>query len=200
VLILNLYLWFIDNNDYMTKAGTIFLNNNIVNGILDHDLKLNDDTDSIEAAKNGIDTNNPSETKTLESLAKKSQNKLLTVSGVFPFDWVPDLFVIDENKITVINRSLFKAEYVHSFNFEDIKDVWLESAGPLATLKIAMEGYDKNPLTIRHITRKNAIRARRILQGVQHAVKAGIVIENRNHPEKIAEDLEIIGTALPINI
>ncbi|MCA9339127.1 hypothetical protein KC939_02165, partial [Candidatus Saccharibacteria bacterium] len=72
----------------------------------------------------------------LKSLRKSSEDKLITVDAVFPFDLFPDRITIDRAKVTVIKRNFFFTEQKTSISTEDLLNVDMGLGPFFGTIKL----------------------------------------------------------------
>lgn len=101
----------------------------------------------------------------LQSLADSADNVLFRITSFFPFDLFPDELIIDETKVTIVNRSFFASEQIYTIGFASIIDVTIETAPFFATLNIRDRGWS-TIISIRYLPKEKAIKALKILQGV----------------------------------
>ena len=132
----------------------------------------------------------------LRQLASKSQNVLLTLTSIYPLDLFPDTITIDENKINIIKKDLFRAENIHSILIEDITNVTVSTGLFTATLEIVDSMNVRFPITytIRHLKIKKALLARRLIQGLIACKREGVDLSSFDNKE-ILESLEDLGYA-----
>jgi hypothetical protein len=134
----------------------------------------------------------PDEQK-LKHISELSSRVLLDVSGLRPFDLFPDHLVIDESKITVTIRHFIQSGSSQSFPLSDVRDVVVEAMPFYATLKITINGYKENPLTLGFLPRDKAYEAKRLIYGLQQALKQQINISQVKDIDKAKEQLVAIG-------
>lgn len=121
-------------------------------------------------------------TDKLSDLLKRSQNILLRISSVFPFDLFPDKLIIDETKVSIIHWDFIGTEHIHSIFIEDITDVTLDTTLFFATLRITESNNPRFPrkFAIKYLKKSEALCARRIIQGMLSAERKGIDIHTDN--------------------
>ncbi|MBI4066913.1 hypothetical protein HY407_00890 [Candidatus Gottesmanbacteria bacterium] len=102
----------------------------------------------------------------LDSTVDKTHHILFKTSTLFPFDLFPDTITIDEIKVNITRKEFFSSEQIQSILIDNISDVEVETAPILATLVITHIGYRVNPVAIKNLKRADAIRAKRIIQGL----------------------------------
>ena len=95
-----------------------------------------------------------------------SQDVLVRINTVFPLTIFPDTITIDRTKLTITHREFFKVGQSLSINIEDILNVEAGVGPFFGTIKITTRFFDPSkPYTMRNITRGDALRIKRILQG-----------------------------------
>lgn len=153
-----------------------------------------DDADSDNSLLNTSDTDNKeeslSEDERLDRLVEKSQKILLKITTVFPFTLFPDDVIIDPQKVNIIKREFFFSERIHSVFIRDISDVFIDTSIIFAGLRIIDRGFTENSIDINFLWRDEAIKARRIIQGLVVAHRQGIEmdkIETVNLIKKLEE-------------
>jgi hypothetical protein len=134
--------------------------------------------------------------RSLRELMRKSQAILLTASAVFPFDLFPDYIIIDENKVTVIHRDFVGIQHIHSVMIEDITNVDVEAGIFLAKLSITDSTNQRFPtsITISKLHRRDALHARRLIQGLIAAKRQFIDLSTIETKEAMRE-VDMVGKA-----
>lgn len=135
-----------------------------------------------EALKEFVKQEDLSQSK-LQQMINKSDQVLFRLSTFFPFDFFPDDIIIDLEKVNIIIRYFFLAEQVHSVYIKDITDVVLETGPFFALLRIIDKDYTENSIDLHYLKKSEAIKARRIIQGLVIAHKEGVDLS----PFSIAE-------------
>lgn len=128
----------------------------------------------------------------LEQMVTKSQQPLLRISSVFPFDLFPDEVTIDATKVNIVQRNFWKSGSVHSVYIRDIADVKVEATPFFAKLQIVDRAYVENKLVVTFLKKNEAYRARRILQGLVVATKDGLNLAGMEM-KKFAQKIEELG-------
>ncbi|OGK62120.1 hypothetical protein A2334_04660 [Candidatus Roizmanbacteria bacterium RIFOXYB2_FULL_38_10] len=101
-------------------------------------------------------------------LVKKSNRILASISTHrFPFDFFPNTINIEEGRVTVIIRSFFLSSQVHSVDIKDISNIFINMAPFFAQLVIYSKTFEANEVRIRYLWKKQAIYARRIIEGLR---------------------------------
>lgn len=104
--------------------------------------------------------------KKLDDLVRKSSRVLFKAESVFPFDLFPDTIVIDETKVSIIYKSFFLTEIVHTILIKKIMDVRVESSLLFATLIFIPFVNFESPIEVRYLKKAAAHSARRLIQGI----------------------------------
>lgn len=129
----------------------------------------------------------------IKELLKSAGRVLLKATTVFPFDFFPDQITIDECKVNIVFHSFFLSEDIHSIPIDMIRDIEVEAGPFFATLKIVPDGYPGQPLRIRLLKKKDAIRARKIIEGLIVAKRHGIDMTTLDDIN-LEENAELIGS------
>lgn len=114
------------------------------------------------------------EVEKLEQTLEGSHNTLYKCKSVFPFDFFPDELIIDENKIDVRHGLFFMSTQTTSIPYENIVKATTTTGLLFATLQIEMEIFVQQPQPIKYLWRNQALKARRIINGLVSAYKQGI--------------------------
>lgn len=125
-----------------------------------------------QSGENGGQSNRHNEK--LRELVDGTNDLLLKVSTVFPFDFFPDELTIDEYKVNIVFREFFYSEDIHSIMIPLIKDIEVETSLLFGTLKIVPDGYPAQPVCIKFLKKGDALKARRIIQGLMVSAKIGV--------------------------
>lgn len=134
------------------------------------------------------------DTKKLDDLAQKSQEPLLKIRTAIPLDPFPNEIIIDTNKINIIIRYFFASAHIHSVFIKDVSDVIVETSLIFSTLKLVDVGFTENSIDMSFLRNKDAIKARKIIQGLVVAQKNGVDLA-KYEGEDLVLKLEQIGTA-----
>lgn len=127
------------------------------------------------------------------TLVKKSGRVLLRANAIFPFDFFPDTLVIDESKVNIIHRIFFFTDEIQSILVPHIKDVLIDNSLLFSTLLILPDGFSENWVSIEHLWKKDAVRARRIILGLLVGYKEGVDI-TKVETENFAKKIEALGS------
>lgn len=130
-------------------------------------------------------------TQKLDDLAGKSDSVLLKVSTVWPFTVFVNHIIIDPYKVNIIFREFFWSEHIHSVMVKDILDVVVDTSIFFATLTIVDQGYIENSISITYLKRNEALKARKIIQGliIAHRQSVDLSILSPSHIKEQAEEL-----------
>ncbi|PIZ65458.1 hypothetical protein COY14_02250 [Candidatus Roizmanbacteria bacterium CG_4_10_14_0_2_um_filter_36_9] len=130
--------------------------------------------------------------KQLDNLTYESKQVILDIKSVFPFDFFQDEIVIDLTKVSIHFHYFFYSKELRSIQFKDIFNVIVQQGLFFASIEIVDKFFSEQPLVVRYLWKKDAIKARRIIQGMMIAQKQNIDI--RKIPAKeLVRKLEIIG-------
>ncbi|MBI4226375.1 hypothetical protein HY612_04645 [Candidatus Roizmanbacteria bacterium] len=138
------------------------------------------------------DKNIQFERKKIDKLLKKTQRVLYKISSVFPFDLFPNELVINENQVNVLKRRFFLSEDIETVLIKDIQLVIVETSPLFASLDIEILKPLSKSIVIDYLWVNEALKARRIIQGLRSIEKEGIDIANQPVDE-LLKKLEIIG-------
>jgi len=130
-------------------------------------------------------------TQKLEDLAGKSDSVLLKVSTFWPFTFFVNDIIIDPYKVNIIFREFFWSEHIHSVMIKDILDVVVETSIFFATIRIVDQGYIENSINIPYLKRADALKARKIIQGliIAHRQSVDLSVLKPSHIKEQAEEL-----------
>lgn len=135
---------------------------------------------------------NPGPIQKLTDMADKSDNILLKVSTTWPFTLFVHDIIIDPYKVNVIFREFFKSERIHSIMIKDITDIFIETSIFFATVKIVDLGFVENTVDIPYLKKDDALKVRKIVQGLVIAQKQSIDMSNMR-PSDIKDKTEELG-------
>ncbi|HYH36214.1 MAG TPA: hypothetical protein VD706_01810 [Candidatus Saccharimonadales bacterium] len=122
----------------------------------------------------------------LSSSVGTSQEILFKTNTVFPFTLIPDTLTIDRTNITITHRVFFKMAVIITIKIEDILNV-TPNIGPFfGSLRIMTAFMDKkSPYMVNYLTRDDALRVNRILQGYKIALQQKIDTSNLSKEELV---------------
>jgi hypothetical protein len=134
--------------------------------------------------------------RTVAGLVKKSNRILVSISShAFPFDPFPDTLNVEEGRITIINRSLFSSE-VHSVDIKDISNIFINTVVFFSQLVIISKTFEENEIKIANLKIKEAIFARRIIEGLRIFVSKQIDTSSYSVKELLAKLQELSTTEI----
>lgn len=131
------------------------------------------------------------DSKRLDAIVSQSR-EIYRISAFFPFDLFPDDLIVDENKITFIIRDFWKVERVHSVYVKDISDCIVQTSFFFASLSIIDLGFRDNWIGINFLKIPDALRARRIIQGLMVSHKMGLDL---SAVQELDDKMEALGEA-----
>lgn len=134
--------------------------------------------------------------RNLEDLLQSSKKVLFKASTFFPLNFFPDEVVIEPDKVTVTVRIFFFTGEVRSMEIVDVEDVTVE-AGPFFATLIIVEKSKVSTLIVKYLKTGDAIKARRIIQGLVLANKGGIDL-SKIKDEELLKRVEELGRAREI--
>lgn len=107
-------------------------------------------------------------TNIVAGLVKKSNRILVTISThKLPFDLFPDTVNVEEGRITVITRNFFFSSQIHSVDIKDISNIFINVAPFFAELVIVSKTFARNEIRIKGLRKDEAVRVRRIVEGLR---------------------------------
>ena len=130
----------------------------------------------------------------LDKLVDRSQNILYRIKAVFPFNFFTDEIIIDASKVNVIRRIFVKTGNVRSVTYEDIFEVSVNYSLFFATLEVADRFFQEAPIIINYLKKSEALKARRIIQGMLIALKEKVQIDQIEN-KILINKLEELGKA-----
>ncbi|MCX6726136.1 MAG: hypothetical protein NT052_02405 [Candidatus Shapirobacteria bacterium] len=114
------------------------------------------------------DKNKKIDKNLVAGLVKKSNRILGTISThKFPFDFFPDTINVEEGRITVVTRDFFFSSQVHSVDIKDISNIFINMAPFFAQLIIVSKTFKENEIRIKYLRKKEAVFARRMIEGLR---------------------------------
>lgn len=129
----------------------------------------------------------------VEDLVKQSNRILVSISShKFPIDLFPDTLNIEETRITIIKRKFLYSE-VHSVDIKDISNIFINMIPFYAQLDITSRTFEDNEIWLNALRKKEAIYARRIIEGLRIFVNKGINTADYS-PEELLLKLEELST------
>lgn len=135
----------------------------------------------------------------LQNLANRGRISLYRICAVFPFDFFPDEISIEPDQINICIKSFFRSGKSYSIPIKNIADVYLYTSFMFASLKIIDTSYIENSVEVPFLRKKEAEKARRIIQGLILASKEGVDL-SKIEPKKLIEKAEEIGKMQGVEI
>jgi hypothetical protein len=114
-----------------------------------------------------------------------SSMPLLRIKSVFPFDFFPNELIVDMVKVTMVKKDFFFSGSSEAVYIKDIANVIVETGPFLSTLKIIDISYNTEKHNIQYLKRKDAFRARILIEGLVTAAKRGIDLCKLNRKEVV---------------
>lgn len=103
----------------------------------------------------------------MADLVNKSNRILMSVSThSFPFNFFPSTLNIEEKRITIITRRFLSSD-VHSIDIRNITNVFINISIFYSQLTIISKTYAENEIRLSGIRTKEAVLARRIIEGLR---------------------------------
>ena len=130
----------------------------------------------------------------ISEFADQSEDKLIRMKTKFPFKLRAHYLIIGRNKISYIQRFGFKNEKITSINIEDVLNVDVYLTTIMGALRLRTRFYSKQPLEVTHLSRKDALRAKQLIQGLVVCREKGIEIDKVPRADLLIQ-LERIGKA-----
>jgi hypothetical protein len=105
------------------------------------------------------------DTEKLVDAAIKSNDILYESTTVFPFTLFPDTVTIDREKFSIAYRVFFKVAKISSTPLDDIEAVDANVGPFFGSIVVTSKFFVNNTRTVRFLTRDDALKIQRILQG-----------------------------------
>jgi hypothetical protein len=105
--------------------------------------------------------------QTMENIIGKAPRVLFRCSAVFPFDFFPDELSIEETRINIIEREFWATAEIKAVGISEITEVAVSTTILFATLRIGSRTFIDNLVEIRFLRKKDAMKARRIIEGLR---------------------------------
>jgi len=134
--------------------------------------------------------------KAVANLVKRSNRILVSISShAFPFDFFPNTLNVEEGRISIIKRRFLSSE-VHSLDIKDISNIFINTIFIFSQLVIISKTFEKNQVKIRNLRPKEAIFARRIIEGLRVFKNKQIETSRYSKKELIAKLEELSTTKI----
>jgi hypothetical protein len=151
-----------------------------------------------EAIKNQVKEKDQNKEK-FNKLIDNSVSILFTTKTVFPFTLFPDEIIISLNDISVVFTEFFISKQVRSVAISKIAEVIVTTGFFFAQLQIVDKEYGQMTMELNYLSIKNAMKAKRLIQGLLFATKEGVdltKLEDDNLIQKIEELGRVQGETL----
>lgn len=129
----------------------------------------------------------------LDDLVQKSDQTLLSIKAIFPFDFFPDEITVDANKVNVVTNH-FLSKKVHSVFIKDISDVFVHTGILFGSLSIVDLGYIENLITVNYLNKSDALEARKVVQGLIVSLKQNVDL-SKVEVSDLKSKIETLGEA-----
>lgn len=129
----------------------------------------------------------------LEKLVKGTESPLFVIKSFFPFDLFPDRLTIRLSEVNIEVKEFFLSSQFYTIAIVDIKDVAVERGPILSGLKVE-SGSQEGVIKIRHVKYKEALKAKKIIQGLITAKREGIELALAHDMPDFIEKIEKIGS------
>jgi len=107
------------------------------------------------------------EDSNVADLVKKSNRILVSISThALPFDFFPNTINVEEGRVTIITRHFLSSE-VHSVDLRNISNIFINTSFLRSQLVIISKTFEENEIRIRSLRTKEAVFARRIIEGLR---------------------------------
>ena len=110
----------------------------------------------------------------VENLIKRSNRILLKISTVFPFALFPTIVTIEDTKIVVTFYSFFSVREAKDVDIKNIANIFVGNGPFLSFIEIISSAPVENKIYIRKLWKKDALKARNIIEGLRILQKENI--------------------------
>jgi len=125
------------------------------------------------------------QTDKLIGITQKTERPLLVVTGIWPFDLFPNTVKLDRKQVLIIERFFFKTIQVVSMPIEDILNVEMHAGPVFGSIDIVSRFFTDNHRKVNWLWKRDAIKMRRLIQGMVIAHKDKIDITKIDRRELI---------------
>lgn len=128
------------------------------------------------------------------TLLSNGTRVLYKLNSVFPFAFFPDTLTVDCEKVTLKLVEFFFASEIRSIHIKNISHVYVDTSPFFATMTLLDQSVmsEKTAIAIPYLWKGQAMRARRIIQGLIVAHKEKIDVQ-KIHDNDLVNKLEEIG-------
>lgn len=149
--------------------------------------------DSIKEAEKTLIKDRLKNDELLNELVDRAHTVLFKTKSIFPFDFFPDEVSISLTKVTMVNRQFFSSGTTQSVYIRDIMDVIVDSGPFFATLKVIDVSFAENKLVVEYLSKSDAMKARRLIEGLTVASKMNIDLTKVNK-KHLVNHIQELGT------
>ncbi len=133
--------------------------------------------------------------KNLDKFEQLTQHiqPLLKIKSIFPYNFAPNEVIIDLYSISLVERELFGTTRRHTILISDISDIFIDlSVFFYACLTVRRKvAPQEETITIKNLSKRGAIEARKITQGLITLNKQGIDISQLNRDDLLEKVREL---------
>ncbi len=130
----------------------------------------------------------------LQHLAQDEEPALMTLTTLFPFRLFPTTITIEKTKVNIKESQFLGTTDTRSLLIADISAVESESNLLFGTLVFRIRVASAGPIEVRFLSRDQAARARRIVEGLMVSVANKIDLTKVSSPEILA-NIEMVGAS-----
>ena len=130
------------------------------------------------------------ESQKLDKLVSSSSTVIFSAKTVFPFTFFPNEIVITLADVSVVYTEFLSSKQLRSVPISKIAEVIVETGFMFAKLKLVDKEFSQMSIEVDYLSLKDAMRAKRLIQGLMVAVKENIdlvQIKDEHLEEKIEE-------------
>jgi hypothetical protein len=120
----------------------------------------------------------------VNNLVKKANRCIISISSKFPWDIFPNKIVVEESRVTFVFNQ-FLSSQSHSVDVKDISNVFIESTFLLSSLQIVSRTFIQNDIKIDFLDTKEALKVKRIIEGLRTFITNNIDTSNYEIDELI---------------
>lgn len=124
--------------------------------------------------------------ESIDQLVKSSNRCIISISSNFLWNLFPTTINVEESRVTFIFRQ-FLSSQSHSVDIKDISNVFIESSLFSATLQIVSKTYIQNDIKIGNLNKKQAVKARMIIEGLRTLASHNLNTSSYQIPELISK-------------
>lgn len=129
----------------------------------------------------------------MNELVRKSNRRVISISTTFPWKFFPNTIDVEESRVTFSFRQLLSFQS-HSVDIKDISNVFIEAGLFFATLQVVSRTFVQNDIKIGSLRKKDAMKVRRIIEGLRILKSNDIDTSNYEIPDLINKLEELQNT------